>query len=279
MSPNLAEGPPEETPRVEETEKVTEAKEEVRSGERRRRYVKLPFGLPESNYDTLKVILRAMGKRGGAGTPLTLQEIAESSAFSTRTVSSNNKFLLSTGLATKSGNNIYLTERGAQLALAVEYDDSEDAGRAWRAVAAENDFFQKILSALDVQGGMKQDEFAERIARNAQAPKKGTFMAGARAIVDILLESGLVAEDSTSGKLMVTPDYRSIKPVAPEVGLKGEADTIAPPQAPIEVKRPSMEAAGTQITLNVRISIDSQTTADDIEKIASRIRELREKLR
>lgn len=257
----------------EEPDGTDQSEEEEKVG--RRRPIKLPFGLPESPYDTIKKILRAMGKLGGAGTPLTLQQVQAAAGLTTRTVSGNNKFLFSTGLITRSGNNFYLTERGAQLALALDYDDAEDASRAWRAVVAENEFFRKVLAALDIQGGMKEDEFAARIAKTAQAPNEPSFLTGARAIVDILLETGLVAEDGDSGKLSVTADYRNLSFTSTGLTPKEEPGITSPHPEPAGSGRPS----GPQIVLNVNVSIDAQTTPDNVAAIASRIKELRDQLR
>ena len=272
----MASDPPEQEPQESEADTV-EAEE--KTAERRRRPIKLPFGLPESPYETIKKILRAMSKLGGAGTPLTLQQVQGASGLTTRTVSGNNKFLFSTGLITRSGNNFYLTERGAQLALALDYDDAEDAGRAWRSVAAENEFFRKILAALDIQGEMKQDEFASRIAKTAQAPNEPSFLTGARAIVDILLESGLIAEDTDSHKLSVTSDYRNLSFSSPGPIQKDEPGVTPsrgqPGLTPPSVAHPPVP----EIVLNVNVSIDAQTSPEQIESIASRIRELRDKLR
>src|SRR5438552_18149998 len=270
MSPE----PPEQEPVSKaEEEETPEAAEPEKAG--RRRPIKLPFGLPDSPYDTVKKILRAMGKLGGAGTPLTLQQVEGAAGLTTRTVSGNNKFLFATGLITRSGNNFYLTERGAQLALALDYDDTEDAARAWRSVASENEFFRKVLAALDIQGGMKAEEYAARIAKTAQAPNEPSFMTGARAIVDILLEAGLVAEDSDSGKLTVTSDYRNLS-VAPAGSTHAEEPDATPARPE---STPVSRAVGPQIVLNVNVSIDENTTPETVTAIASRIKELRDQLR
>lgn len=271
--PNDEEGPKEES---EEELPETEA-EKPTERERRRRYLKLAgFGLPESPYDTVKTILRAMSKHGGAGTPLTLQQIAETAALNMRVVSINNRFLLSTGIVTKSGNSFYLTERGAQLALALDYNDVEDAGRAWRSIAAENEFFKKILGALDIREGMEREDFALHIARTAGAPNEPAFVRGGDTVVDVLLEAGLVKE-SESGKLVVTPEYRTLG-TAPSrkesVGGEQMVGEIAPPST-TEAKG---RAIGTAIVVNINVSLGTETTSDDVNTIASRIKELKEKL-
>ncbi len=71
---------PEQPGDEEPSEPSEEGAPETGTGEKpaereaRKRYLKLAeFGLPESPYDTLKIILRAMRKLGGSGTQLTIQ--------------------------------------------------------------------------------------------------------------------------------------------------------------------------------------------------------------
>jgi len=226
----------------------------------------------------IKRILKAMNRQGGAGTPMTLKQVAQTAGLTPRTVSGNNKFLISTGLVTRSGNNFYLTERGAQLALALEYDDVEDVGRAWRSVAIENEFFKRVLDALDLNRGMTEEEFALHIARAAGAPTKDeTYLAGGRAIVQIMLEAGLASQEEKGEKLQVTADYRDIRTAAwtggPVAGEEPEPLESAPSQ------KVGLGTPHQGMILNVNVTVTPATTAEEIEGLAARIKELREKLK
>ncbi len=242
--------------------------------EARKRYLKLAgFGLPESPYDTIKSILRAMSKLGGAGTQVTNQQVAETAGISSRVVSGNNRFLLSTGIISRTGSSFSLTDKGVQLALAIDYSDLEESSRAWRSIASDNDFLKKILGAVDIRGGMTPAEFTQYIARTAGAPNEPDFIRGAKAVSDILIECGLVKE-AESGKLVVTPEYRRIGTGAPSIEESAveqttEGSLVTPRQGTL---------LGMTIVVNVSATVTSETTAKDIENIASRIKELKEKL-
>lgn len=277
-------------PQDEEQEKPDqELQEEQKSREKpsekeaKRRYIKLAgFGLPISPYDTIRTILRAMSKLGGSGTSLTIQQIAEMAMLSPQVVSGNNRFLVSTGILGKSGTNFYLTEKGAQLTLAVDYNDSEDTSRAWRSLISENDFLKKILGALDVKGGMTESEFAQYIAKTAGAPNEPPFVRGGSAIVSILKEAGLVTE-TESGGLIVTPDYRTLGVMTesgePSLGMHEEKAVRTPIEAPeIPITKKVVLKEGIQIALNVTLNISHETTPDQIDSIAKRIKELRDKI-
>jgi predicted transcriptional regulator len=259
----------------EDEEEPSQPATPVKPAEReaRKRYLKLAgFGLPESPYDTIKAILRAMSKLGGAGTQVTNQQVAETAGISSRVVSGNNRFLLSTGIISRTGSTFSLTDKGVQLALAIDYSDLEESSRAWRSIASDNDFLKKILGAVDIRGGMTPTEFTQYIARTAGAPNEPDFIRGAKAISDILIECGLVKE-AESGKFVVTPEYRRIgtgTPVAEEPVVEGQTDE--------SLVLPKSASIGMSIVVNVNATLTPETTAADVDNIASRIKQLKEKL-
>jgi len=243
----------------------------------KRKYLKFAeFGLPESPYETIRSIIRAMGKLGGAGTQLNNQQISQTAALGERAVSINNRFLLSTGVANKSGNSISLTEKGSQLALALDYNDTEEIARVWRSIAAENEFFKRIMGALDIKGGMTIEELSLNIAKNAGAPNEPQYVRGGQTVAEVLLESGLVTE-SESGKLVVTPQYRTIGAEAPsEIGAPPEARK--PESVLIERAKDIPLQKGSTVVVNINVSVSAEMTDEDLDRLSSRIKGLRDRV-
>ena len=223
---------------------------------------------------------------GGAGASLSNQVIAETSGLTVGTVSRNNRFFLSIGILSKAGSNILLTEKGSQLALAIDYNDVEDASRIWKSIVAETEFFKKILGALDIKREMTEEEFSQYISKTAGFPNIPDYIKGGKTVIDILKESGLI-EVSENGKLIVTPEYRSLGTLPSTTGPKelspqkeARIDDALKMEEEIQVikSRQSASIAQVPIVLNINVAIGPDTTQDSIESIAARIKALREKI-
>jgi hypothetical protein len=264
----------EKSPEEKTTESPPVTPEEPEEREAKRRYRKLAeFGLPIGTYQVIKDILRAMSKLGGAGTPMSLQSIVETVSMSVPAVSGNNRFLISTGIVVKSGNSFALTSKGAQLALALDYNDADDSARAWRSIISDVEFLRKVLGSLDIKGGLPAEEYAQTIARAAGVPKEPQFVRGGQTLVDIFLDAGLVTT-TEGGKVVVTPEYRALGtvPVTPE--SRTSSDTLVD-RLKIGTQT-SGNSLGLAVVVNVQLSPD--TSSSEIESIAARIRELKAKL-
>jgi hypothetical protein len=227
-------------------------------------------------------IIRATIKVGGAGTALTNKILADTSGLSYRTISGNNRFLLSTGILTKSGNQLYLTDIGAQLALALDYDDSEEIGRAWRTICSTNDFLKTVLGALDIKRSMKLEDFGSFITKKAGAPNEPDYVRGGNALVDMFLEASLISE-SESGKVSVTPEYKKLgtiidskQPIRDDKTEVIKAiERMEPLPTDVNLEPKSM---GIRIQIEINIDITPDLSEEDVERMAEYVRTINQKI-
>jgi len=254
-----------------------------KNAEIRRKYGKPQFGLPEFGYDSVKTVIRGMAKLGPVGTQVSTPKVAELIQMSERVVTGCNRFILSTGIAVKSGQGVALTEKGGQLALALDYNDQDEVGRIWRSIVIENEFLKKILASLQIKDGMMGDDLAKQIAKMAGAPNEPQFIRGGKTVVEVLLQSKLIFE-SESGKLSISPEYGLLPPYQNNDQNIDITKTQATPvvndnQIQPEIKKQESigrtKDGGVQININISIILDKSTTDDDVVRITDQINKIK----
>ena len=147
--------------------------------------------LPRSSYEELAKIIKAYGR---LNKPSTLNEVNDIVGIGATNVSANHAFLVGIGviegIKTKSP-----TDKGFQLARALEHDMANEILQAWRRIVEENDFLNKMVQAVSVRKGMEVAHLSNHIAYSAGESKASYVLTGARTVIDILLASGFVKED------------------------------------------------------------------------------------
>src|SRR5439155_7472870 len=106
--------------------------------------------LPRSSYEQLARIVQSYGQ---FAVEATLDEVAKIAGTQRTVVSANNGFLSDTDIV-RGGNKKMLSERGRDLARALEYDKHEEVQWLWREIIADVDFFRGVLSAVRIRRGM-----------------------------------------------------------------------------------------------------------------------------
>jgi len=230
------------------------------------------FSLPRTSYGRLLAIIKGYRHAGADKEGVRLEEVAQATGIRREKISENNKFLASLGIVEKVAEGIKLTGDGSNLAVALTYDEeSEDVRRYWRKLVAQNDFLRRVVGAVTVREVMAEDAFAEHIARATGVPKKRWYMAGARAVTEILVQSGVLERDNGNVKLAE--------------GLEGVewAELARMPPAAVTARKPAAEEvgvpvrrvaeiAGAQVQLSLSISLPHDLTEDQAVALAKSLK-------
>lgn len=230
------------------------------------------FALPDGTYDTVKTIIRALGKSGGAGTTIDNKRICQTAGLSLWSVSINNKFLVSCGILIKSGRNVSLSQEGYQLALALDYNDSHEIASAWKSLIYGNEFLRRMLDSLHIRGDVAEEDFAKAVARGAGAPNETKYVRGGQTVIDIMIDAGLAAKTEEK-KIRVTQEYESLETLDVEKRDEKPDSATAPTPTPkdVVVRHSTYDP---EIHINVNITLTADTTDEELDRIASRITDL-----
>jgi hypothetical protein len=151
------------------------------------------FKLPRSSYEELAKIIKAYGRRRD---PATLSDINQASGVSPSIISHNNRFLSAVNIIEGGKEKKATDEKGIELGRALEHNVQEDITKAWQTIVKDNDFLSKMVQAVQIRKGMEISSLISHIAYSAGESKLPGVMTGARTVIKILLESGLVKEDN-----------------------------------------------------------------------------------
>lgn len=208
------------------------------------------FKLPRSSYDELCKIIRAYGRLSKAST---LNEVAEVSGIGKTIISANNTFLSAVEII-EGGNKKAITEKGYQLAQALDHDVQEEIEKNWRIIIEQNDFLSKMVLAVDIRRGMDISNLESHIGYSAGEPKSQQVMTGSRAVVDILRNSGLMEEENDQvvpSELLVSTGKE--KPIP---------STIKPP----------VEKVFTPPALSINIEVHIDTKPSELEDLGEKLK-------
>lgn len=223
------------------------------------------FKLPTSSLDRLKLIIRAYGHHGK---PASLDEIGGLAGVGKTEVSGNNGFLMSIG-AIDGGNRKGITDPGKSLASALDHEQEmpEEVERNWHALIAENEFMQKIISAVRVRNGMEPSALEAHIAYSAGQPKRSAAMTGARAVVGVLCSAGLLKD--AEGRFVAVSRARPTMPLpdAPSaVGMiRGRSTSVA------DVSGRLIPVQG-DAQISIAFRIDVRCTKDELSDIGQKLK-------
>jgi hypothetical protein len=244
------------------------------------------FRLPGSSYDELAKIIRAYGSLGGEASPA---QVGSLTGKHETQVSRNNRFLLSMGIIEGGPGARRISQRGTNLALALEHGIEENVSASWRALCQENEFIQRVLSAVRVRQGMDRPTLNSHVAYTAGQSKTNTTMAGANALVDILLVAGLLAEENGRLVQAAPSAIASEEEESKETSVFrviGEQSVQAGPSA-IRFTSPGFgSATGTttnlgyywpqfgRVPFEVRLNLEVRCSPDELPALAPKIRQL-----
>jgi hypothetical protein len=231
--------------------------------------------LPGSSYDELVKIIKAyFGCRGLVGPT----DVAHRAAMDRTVVSRNNAFLVGIGVI-HGGRKKELTEAGRTLASALDHNQPDDIQARWREIIAENEFFEKVVSAVRIRKGMEPSNLKAHIAYSAGEPRSRRSITGAGAVAEILVAAGLIREEE--GKLVAVP--RPLERMEPSPGSypPGVEVKPGPGTAPACTTLPTVivHPPTGVIRASVQVEIQIQCSAADIDDLTPKVRQLLDAIR
>jgi len=224
------------------------------------------FRLPGSSYEELAKIIRAYGTLTAEATP---GEVSKLAAIHPTIVSRNNAFLVAIDVLS-GGKKKLITNKGRNLARALDHEMPDEIRANWREIVSANEFLQKLVSAVRIRKGMEPSTLQVHVAYSAGQAKKPIVMTGAGAVVDILKAAGLVKEDE--GKLVAVseevPGFQELPAATGETNRSQAISPVYPATMPIVTS--GVTTGGVRVTIQIQI----QCSADEVENLAPKLRAL-----
>lgn len=224
------------------------------------------FKLPRSSYEELVKIVIAYAS---ADKPASLADISKITGISSTGVSDNNSFLVAVGLI-EGGKGKSPTPKCKQLGKALEHNIPDEIAKGWAFVIRESDFLNKLLQAINVRRGMDESQLQTHVAYSAGEPKSDPVMTGARTVVDILRQSGLIQEQD--GRMTVA-DKSLVQQT--EQSPAGERAPGGPSDRTREAEEPG-EHKGPSYTIQIQIRVNA--TPAELDGLAEKVKALKRSL-
>ncbi|AOW47018.1 hypothetical protein [Acetobacter ascendens] len=142
----------------------------------------------------------------------TLDILARLTKMGSAAISRNNKFLMDIGIIA-GGAEKTVTPLGQKLGHALEYAFGADAQACWRKAVSSNSAIMEFIATEHVKHGMSEKDLSAHILDVSVHKKHAHTQTGARCLIDILLESGLLVEDKDM--LVAAPAQSTEQPAPP----------------------------------------------------------------
>ena len=201
------------------------------------------FKLPTSSYEELIKIIQAYGK---ATEPSSNDGISKLCSIYPTIISGNNGFLLAVNIIEGAKNKI-ATDKGKNLARALQYENQDEIAKIWREIVLENDFLSKMISAIKIRKGMDAQSFQSHIAYSSGQDKTKYVKTGSATVIDILKKANLIEE--IDGKLTAK------LPVEKQTG----SITVPTAEPKADVSTPIFQTKNQpqgNMTVNIEVRID-----------------------
>lgn len=226
------------------------------------------FKLPASSLDEILKLVQAYANEK-EGTLLSLDDISHSTGVPRTAVSGNNGFLVQIGLITE-GNKKAATEIGRSLGRAYISKIDYEIERIWKEIIAENDFLNRMISAVRIRGGMDRTSFLNHIIYSSGQKDTKQCRTGAGAIIEIMKNINILSE--TDGKLTVVENVFSNNDEKKEQRAVDNVDNNLQP-ANEEITDNHMHVSKSTksgITINININCDVK----DIDELTNKLSDL-----
>lgn len=221
------------------------------------------FKLPASSMEELLKIIQAYANEK-EGAILSLDDIVKSTGIARTSISANNGFLVQIGLITE-GNKKSTTETGRSLGRAYISKQDDEIERIWKEVVAENDFLNRMISAVRIRNGMDRSNFLNHIIYSSGQKDTKQNRTGAGAIIEIMKAVKILSE--TDGKLTIaeTSETENIAKPTPIVTQPATTETT-----PNNLKVSLPTQTGNSITININIDC----SVADLDSLAEKLNNL-----
>jgi hypothetical protein len=219
------------------------------------------FRLPGSSYQELVKIIRAYGQVPENASP---KDVADRAVVNETVVSRNNAFLVGVSVLA-GGRKKSMTTAGKALSQALEFDMPDQIAAAWRAIAAENEFLRKVVSAVRIRGGMDITALRNHVAYTAGERRTPKTLTGAGAVIDVLLAANLLVDQD--GKIVASDLSDSLPGATPELerSMTGKL---------VDKREQRREPQPGQSQVSISININLNCGPEDIDDLAPRVKRL-----
>ncbi|MGJ8666619.1 MAG: hypothetical protein ACSHW7_09655 [Patiriisocius sp.] len=219
------------------------------------------FRLPSSSYNELTKLIKAYSSSPKGAN---LDDISQSTAIHRAIVSKNSKFLVGAGII-EGGNTKKPTELGLKLGRALTFNKPEEIIKHWRTIVAETDFFKKMLTVLEVKGGMEESGFVGHIEYSSGQSKSKDSRAGSGAVLEILKEANLIEESNgkiiSSNNLVETEQEKDevVDNIVESVHNEQVSEEKTSLASKMSKKVSSDRGNGVTINLNIQLTVPETT--------------------
>jgi hypothetical protein len=222
--------------------------------------------LPRSSYEELQKIIIAYGTYGK---PAGLDDIAQATGMGRTNISANNAFLSYVAII-EGGNKKSITSKGASLAKALEHDMKPETENAWSEIINDNDFLTKMLQAVRIRKGMDASQLENHVAFSSGEPKAPYVMTGAKAVVDILLASGLLRNEGD--KLIALNSTNREENSQPSMKAETESNSEAQSVENVGKSIPVIRKQFSGVTLSIELTITA--SPDELDGLGKKIKSI-----
>ncbi|BAU37504.1 hypothetical protein APT_00422 [Acetobacter pasteurianus NBRC 101655] len=175
----------------------------------------------------------------------TLDILARLTKMGSAAISRNNKFLMDIGIIAGAADKT-VTPLGQKLGHALEYAMGADAQAYWREAISSNSALMALMTTEHLQSGMSEKDLSAHILDVSVHKKHAHTQTGARCLIDILLESGLLVQDKD--KLAAAPAKSTEQP-EPAVQDHGQIFGLQAEDSAPDTKDSTPQAALTGVHL------------------------------
>jgi hypothetical protein len=190
-------------------------------------------------------------------------------------ISRNNKFLSDIGLIS-GGMKKSATVLGKNLGRALDHKQDEDSKRYWREAVQTNEKVAGLVTTVRIRGGMSEKDFSSHILYVSGQKNTAGNKTGARCVVDMLTNAGLLAEEN--GNLTIATPSLDADLVA-DVEAPSLVAAPASPQlaavapAPVSPILPNLTGPTPQIAINIQLHLPETENAEVYDKLFKALRE------
>lgn len=229
------------------------------------------FNLPGSSFGELQKIVKGYGH---AQEDSSLDGLAKLIGVHKTIISRNNKFLTDIGLIT-GGMKKSATDLGKKLGRAIDHNQPADSQKYWREAVQTNDKVAGLVTTVRIKGSMTEDEFSTHALYVSGQNNNQGNKTGARCILDVLLEAGLLREEG--GRIsIVSPEQHERLPPREEDSAKqnqNPAEAALPVAKPPANHPPQLNVPiHPQIVINIQLQLPESENAEVYEKLFRALR-------
>lgn len=220
------------------------------------------FKLPAASLEELIKIIQAYANEK-EGAILSLDDISQSTGIPRTSISGNNGFLVQIGLITE-GNKKSATDIGRDLGRAYISKIDDEIERLWKEVVVENDFLNRMISAVRIRNGMDRSSFLNHIIYSSGQKDTKQNRTGAGAIIEIMKSVNILNE--TDGKLTIAETS--------EIEKNTNHTIVVSQSATEKTTSQNFKVSSPQIGNSFVININIDCSVSDLDNLAEKINSL-----